>query len=170
MPDNFPTSGLFPLPLFSASPLSFSSRQSIDDSLTVVVQRGRGGSKDARENDLRFSSSSRPQTPPRSAPSSPLKMNWNPHDTSSASTPERGHSLHGEYSLGICADVVLPDVPISPKGREVSGASNFSDGNSTSGSAECLGGMGTWKSVDGLSSLDDEKIEQSRSRVVSEDS
>lgn len=144
--------------------------ESSDDSLTVIVNRGRGLSDALRENDSlpRLSTSGRPQTPPRTAPSSPLKMNWNPDQSSIVTTPER-HYGYSEHLLGLSGDVILPDVPISVKDREISGASNFSDQNTMSGSVESLG-MQTWRSVDGLSALADGGEEKSRSRGVSDDS
>jgi hypothetical protein len=160
-------------PSSSHSPLS-SSHESSDDSITVMMQRARRGVDPFRDVDSRFNSACRPLTPPRSTPSSPLKMSWNPDQTSSVTTPERSHHYHGDHShsLGICGDVVLPDVPISPKGRETSGASNFSEVNSMSGSVESLGGIPTWKSVEELSSLADGNgnNEGTRSRGVSEES
>lgn len=136
--------------------------ESSDDSLTVMVQRGRGLSDALRD----VSTSGRPQTPPRTAPSSPLKMKWDPDQSSIVTTPERNYG-YGDHLLGLSGDVVLPDVPISPKGREISGASNLSDRNTMSGSVDS--GMQTWRSVDGLAALDGGD-ERSRSRGVSDDS
>eukprot|EP00604_Paraphysomonas_vestita_P003556 CAMPEP_0174822946 /NCGR_PEP_ID=MMETSP1107-20130205/20091_1 /TAXON_ID=36770 /ORGANISM="Paraphysomonas vestita, Strain GFlagA" /LENGTH=549 /DNA_ID=CAMNT_0016043565 /DNA_START=466 /DNA_END=2115 /DNA_ORIENTATION=+ len=135
--------------------------ESSDDSITSKLHRGKPLSDVGKlepEKITRAISSNLgyPQSP--SAPTSPLRMNYNPHHYEpNLPTPERYHDIHDDrVMLGLMGDVVLPDEPLHFNQREISAGSN-SDGyinDPMSGSVESLGVSQTWRSVGDLQSLD----------------
>jgi hypothetical protein len=141
-----------------------------------MVQRGRAASGVPINQEGAHLSACRSQTPPRSAPSSPLKIYWN---ADQGSSPERLHGsshhlsfCHGDHALGLSGDVVLPDVPMNMTGREISGMSNsqHSDGYEQDTMSGSVGEMQTWRSVGDLVSLDGGEEKRGGSRAVSDES